>query len=137
MQSRKRCAQSGLTLLELMLAVAVFTIVVGVTAQSLVGYTVGMDMQTQRNVALHLAQACLNDIRAWRDANPANFPQVVTNRWPNNGQVALNTGLRNGRVTVGYVNPASNPLDVTVTVRWTDLRGHPLAVSLSTVLTDR
>lgn len=129
--------QSGFTLLEITLALAVFTIIMGATAQALISYYVVLDMQNQRTAATEACRGLLSDMRDFRDANPGSFPDSVTAQWPD-GATVPNTGLRAGQtLRVDYVNPQANPLEVRVTAQWTDIQGHPVSVSLSTILTDR
>jgi len=136
MRNIPRGSECGLSLLELTLALALFTIVLGMTAQGLISYNVALLTQTQRTVALSECRSVLDDMRAVRDANPDNFPEAVTDRWPNGAAVA--GGPLRGQVrTVRYTDPEANPLEIEVRVQWQDLRGRPVSQSLSTVLTDR
>lgn len=136
MQSSRRKTTAGFTLLELTIAMAVFMMILGATAQSLVSYYVAMDVQQQRHAAVQIACGVLNNMRAVRDANPTSFPTVITDRWPDGALVAPTATLPAETVQVNYVDPNANPLEVTVIVGWNDLRGRPLTQSVTTVLTD-
>jgi prepilin-type N-terminal cleavage/methylation domain-containing protein len=136
----------GFTLLELTLAVALFTIVMGVTAQSLVSFYATMDMQNQRIVALHHCRTLLSQMRVFRDANP-NTPTLPTNfvtqalaQFPPGQDRTGPVQLKNAVARFSYesTNPATaNPLVATVTVTWRDLRNRPMTASLTSALTDR
>lgn len=133
----KRSRAAGFTLLEVMLAGAVFLLVMGAAAQALVSYYVALDVQNQRNTAIQNCRAVLVDMRRVRDTAPADFPEAILDNWPD-GQVV--EGLRHlpGEVmSVDYADPTANPLDVTVTCQWNDLRGRGVRVSVSSLLTDR
>lgn len=140
---RRRCG--GFSLLELTLAVAMFSGVVGIAATSLISFYVALDMQNLRVVALNHAKGVLNDMRTLRAANPNTdtnttaFQTAVLTKYPNNTLKAGPTLLRNSTVRVTYVvaSAASNPLIPTVEVRWNDLRGRPATLSISSALTDR
>lgn len=129
--------KAGFTLLEITLALAVFTIIMGATAQALITYYVALDMQNQRTAAVEACRGLLSDMRDLRDNNSGSFPESVTTQWPDGATVPI-AGLRAGQsMRVDYVNPQANPLEVRVTAQWMDIQGHPVSVSLSTVLTDR
>ena len=135
-QNRLR-EEKGVTLIELTMAMALFAIVLGATTQSLVSYYVALDEQNQRNTAVQHCAAVLSSMRDVRDANPANFPGAITAKWPNGGIVANVSTLPKESVTVNYVNPAANPLQVTLKSSWTDIRRHPMSLQVTTLLTDR
>ena len=63
--ARKR----GVTLIEVTMAVAIFAVVIAVSAQSILSFYVAIDMQEDRIVATHAARAvlaALREMRAWR-----------------------------------------------------------------------
>ncbi len=136
MRNIPRGSECGLSLLELTLALALFSIVLGMAAQGLISYNVALMTQTQRTVALSECRSVLDGMRAVRDANPGNFPEAVTERWPN-GRTEAGGPLRGQTRVVRYTDPEANPLEVEVRIQWRDLRGRPVFQSLSTVLTDR
>jgi prepilin-type N-terminal cleavage/methylation domain-containing protein len=137
MSRTRRGHEQGFTLLELTLAVAVFAVVLGATAQVLVSHYATLDLQQQRSTAVQLCRGVLSDMRAARDANPDDFPGAITEMWPNDVQVDGTGLLRNEQVTVNYADSTANPLNVRVTVSWSDLRGRPVRSSLATMLTDQ
>ncbi len=129
--------EQGFTLLELTLAVAIFAIVLGSTAQVLVSHYATLDLQQQRSTAVQLCRGVLSDMRAARDANPDDFPGAIVEMWPNDVQIDGTGLLRDEQVSVVYADQTANPLDVRVTVSWSDLRGRPVQSSLATMLTDQ
>lgn len=130
-----RTDRHGFTLLELVTAMAIFTIVLGATAQALVSYYSALDFQNQRNSALRHCTAVMSQMRDVRGKNPGSFPGAVVARWPNGAAVAGAGSMRGEVVDVSYTNPNGDPLEVTVRSRWLDLRGRPAAMSVTTLLT--
>ena len=131
----------GLTLLELTLAVAIFAIVIGAAAQALVRYHMTMKLQSQRNVAVQHCRGVLNQIREVRSTSSEPFPDDILAQWSNNWTSPATTEfpldpLAQEQLMVTYTNTAANPLEVTVTSSWMDLRGRPMTISVSTLLTD-
>lgn len=127
----------GVTLMELTMAVALFSVVLGATAQSLISYYVALDTQNQRHTAIRNCTGIVSNMRDVRDANPESFPEALTSVWLDETEVAGVGTLPQEVVTVDYVDPNANPLEVTVTSEWVDLRGRPMTVSVTTLLTDR
>ena len=152
--ARKR----GVTLIEVTMAVAIFAVVIAVSAQSILSFYVAIDMQEDRIVATHAARAVLNGIRekrgefrgsvdnalvdwtqfaAWVTAqNTANW----TTFSQSSGYGALNSQAV--RVTLLNVNgapavAADNPKQVHVTTTWLDAKGRTLRSTIVTRMTDR
>jgi prepilin-type N-terminal cleavage/methylation domain-containing protein len=57
---------AGMTLLEITIAMALFAVVIGVTATSLASFYVNMDVQEQRIEAMHSCRAVLDALREKR-----------------------------------------------------------------------
>lgn len=127
----------GVTLLELTIAMAVFMVILGATAQSLICYYVALDTQNQRHTAVRNCAGIISTMRDVRDANPDSFPDAIIASWPDGGEVAGAGSLPQEVITVEYVNPNANPLEVTLRSHWVDLRGRPIFLNVSTMLTDR
>lgn len=144
----KQRAKRGFTLVELTVAVAIFTVVLGAAAQGLVSYYVIVDLQHQRDVAIQDAKAMLSQMRDVRNTAPdAAFPQVITDVWPDgtllSGEglaAALNRepvdNLRNQQISITYTDVGANPLEVMVRCTWQDRRGRTASTQISTRLTD-
>lgn len=126
---------AGFTLVELMVAMAIFSAVLGATAQALVSYYAALDFQNQRNTAIRNCTTILSQMREARDDNANNFPDAITTEWPDNGPIDGAGTLPQEVIDVQYVNTNANPLEVTVRSRWVDLRGRAVAVSVTTMLT--
>ncbi|MBX7258320.1 MAG: prepilin-type N-terminal cleavage/methylation domain-containing protein [Candidatus Hydrogenedentes bacterium] len=136
MRYRRFRDEEGVTLLELTIAIALFAIVMGATATSLVSYYVALDMQNQRHSAIKDCATILSNMRDVRNTNPDDFPDAITAVWPD-GTTIPNAGtLPQETITVDYVNPNANPLEVTITCTWVDMRGRQLTAALSSVLAD-
>lgn len=135
----------GFTLLELTIAVAIFAVAIGVAAQTLISFYAAMDVQNQRVIAVNHCRGILSDMRILRDRNPnsaddpTNFQDSILSAYPEGVEMTGPEQLPMSRVVVNYENAAaaSNPLVPTVQVRWNDMRGHPVSVSMSSAITDR
>ena len=134
---RRLKEKQGVTLLELTIAMAIFTVVLGATAQALVSYYVALDTQNQRHTAVRNCTGIVSNMRDVRDANPDGFPGAVVALWPDGSEVEGAGSLPQESITVDYVNPNANPLEITIRSQWVDLRGRPVTLNVSTMLTDR
>lgn len=130
---KKRAASRGFTLLELTIAMALFAVVLGATAQSLVTYHAALEMQNMRSVAAQNARSVLADMRSARDNGP--FPEVLLNGWPDGAVVEGASTLPGENIVVTYTDVTANPLEVTVVSTFPDMRGRPVRVQLGTALT--
>lgn len=89
---------AGMSLLEVTIAIALFAIVIGITATSLTSFYVSMDVQEQRIEAMHACRGVLDALREKRAefvdldlAGTSNFPLGLTawidarntEGWPN------------------------------------------------------
>lgn len=135
MNIREVNGQKGFTLIELMITVAVVvTIVVG-----FLGATTALQMANQaayeRSVALQDANQVIEQIR--NTAGTGTFPANVTAVYANNAAVSGFTTLTNEAVTVAYANAAADPLDVTVTVSYSENGRRTMSTKLRTYITQR
>ncbi|MBN2310854.1 MAG: type II secretion system protein [Candidatus Hydrogenedentes bacterium] len=137
MRARRSDTERGFTLLELTIAVAVFIVILAATAQALVSYYVTMDIQNQRVAAVRNCTGVISAMRSVRDANPGDFPDAIVDQWPDGAVVSGAGSLPQEQITVHYTDSTANPLEVTVTSQWADLRGRSLTTSVSSLLTDR
>jgi len=135
---------SGVTLLEITFAVAIFAVAVAVAAQSLISFYANMDLQNQRIVATNHCRAIFSDMRNIRSANPNspsnpnNFQTNILAAYPHDSVSAGPTQLTGSQVIVTYENPSqlANPLIPTVEIQWQDLRGHTAVITMTTAITD-
>lgn len=128
-------SESGFTVAELMITLAV---VVLITAGYL-GSNIVIHQATaaafERSLALQDAHQLMEQMRD--AANQGQFPENVTSAFPDSGTVGGFNTLPNEQVTVRYVDPAADPLDVTVTVTWNANGRRPEDVALRTLITQR
>jgi prepilin-type N-terminal cleavage/methylation domain-containing protein len=147
----------GFTLMEIMMATAIFAVVIGVTAISLSSFYVQMDIQEQRIEAMQSCRAVLGDMREKREEFALSsdgydweaFLQWINAQqdlgWP--GHIRDNEAyveLKDHTLTVQVLDmegaaaePGDNPLQVFVTANWTDRQGRTLETRLATVLTNQ
>lgn len=141
-RSRGR-ADSGFTLLEIVIAMALFTVAMAVAAQSLASYYVTMDMQQQRVVAVNHCRTVLDQMRSVRNntpnaaSNTATLVNAILAKFPANVNATGPTTLRNSTVKVTYADTNANPLVATVTVSWSDLRGRAMTMAVTSALSDQ
>lgn len=136
MRRRRWSHCEGLTLLELTIAIALFAIVMGATAQALVTYYVHLHTQQQRSAAMAQCTSIISRMREFRDNSPGQFPASVVQEWPDGTEIAADEILPSGVIEIDYRDTTANPLEVVVTCRWQDLRNRPVRVTMATVLTD-
>lgn len=130
-----RTHESGITLIEMAVTIGViaFTIMAVLVANSRVHSMA--EASFERSVALQDANQVLERMR--NTAMSGSFPANVTNAFPNNGNVAGFNSLAGERIAVTYVNPAADPLDVTVTISWQENGVRPVNTALRTLMTRR
>ena len=133
----RKPSKDGFSLLELMIAAALFLIVIGGAAQVLVSYYAAMQSQNFRVAAVGQARGLLHAMRSVRTENPNRFPDAILERWPNNFTRENLPELPGGRLLVTYDDANANPLEVTVDVSWNTPGNQRAAMRLTTLLTDR
>lgn len=141
MAERRWTDKQGLTLLELTVALSIFTIMLGVAAQGLVTAYSSLKVQEQRSEAAHLCRSVLDRMREFRDAHSDSFPESLMEQWPSGSAIegieaASQTSLNEYEVTVSYGDPGASPLPVTVQVSWKDHQGRPVTFSVSTLMSE-
>lgn len=135
--------RTGLSLLELMLAFALFAIIVAVGMQAYVASYTGTIVQEQRTQAMQLARSVLSNLRDLRDDPATVFPDTLIARYPQDEPVedvqSLEASALGGQeeILVEFGDPSANPLPVRVIVQWTDPRNRPMMLDVTTLLTDR
>ncbi len=135
-RARKQAA-AGFTLLELTLAMAIFAVVLGVTAQSLVTYYTSIQTQNQRTLAAQNLKAVFAEMRALRDQEPEDFPANIVDEWPDGSDIERGSGLMNENIRVTYTDPNANPLEVMLVHTWDDNAGRTVRLQMSTMLTNQ
>lgn len=154
---RKWNGQNGVTLIEVTLAVAIFSVAIAMSAQALISFYAAVDVQEQRAEAMQAARAVLAEARQKRlDFELPNdqfnwngmlswFGQMQSANWDNflRNDTAANT-LKNHVITVTVLDMegnvaqnGDNPLEVHVRSSWTDLRGREASVEVVGVIGER
>ena len=147
----------GFTLVELTLAMVIFVVVIGFTAQALASYYASMDLTEQRTEAV---QNCVNVINRMRDARRAGgttaFPDAVVAVFPQGAVIEddrftpmgeRKTSLPEEQISVTYINEIGQPIDgeigfmdnplrVRVSSTWRTLRGGHGTASVISLLSN-
>lgn len=135
--------RTGLSLIELLLAFALFAAIVAIGMQAYMTSYTGMIVQEQRAQAMHVARGVLSNIRETRNHPEFTFPDAIIARYPDGVPVAdvrsPRTSALGGAevITVEYADPTANPLPVRVVVAWRDPRNRPMTMDITTLVTDR
>lgn len=157
MQRRIMKSDSGVTLMEVTLAVALFAVAIAMSAQALISFYAAIDVQEQRVEAMQAARSVLATVRQKRadfeeeddsydwngllswfgDKEEANWSEFLRSTpGPNY--------LPNHDIDVTILNmdgeaatPGDNPIEVHVTSSWTDLRGRTVSVEVVGVFSEK
>jgi len=160
-QTRSMIAsQRGITLIEVLIAVAIFSFVIAASAQSMISIMVGTQIQKDRVTATHSCRVVLNAIREKKGefrgpnetdmVNWTNFFAWITTqntaKWATyltetDGSAALTSHsvtveLRNA-ATGAVANAGDDPLEVHVMASWTDVKKRTDSVRLISRISDR
>lgn len=137
MKNMKRLPRrpAGFTLIELMIALVVLTLVIA-------GY-VGANVAAQRNaeemhertIAIQNANQVIEQMRTLSNTKP--FPASVVNVYPDQGHPEGFNDLPNEIITVSYTDTTENPLKVTITVGWLSYGGRQCTETAETYITQR
>ena len=133
--SLKKLDQSGFTLIEVSITISIVILALLGAMASNTALHQSSTSAYERSVAIQDANQILERMR--NTASSGQFPGNVTAVFPNNGSVAGFTNLTNQQVVVSYVNPSTNPLDVSVTVSWLQNGLRNTSTSLRTLMTQR
>ena len=127
--------ERGFTLIEIMISMLVMAAVMVsiLTANTLLSQA--SEGVYQRLFAIQDANQVIERMRI--AAVTGTFPGNVTAVYPNNGTVAGFTSLTSETVTVSYVDATTNPLDVTVTVAYSENGRRATNTALRTFVTQR
>jgi prepilin-type N-terminal cleavage/methylation domain-containing protein len=134
----RRSHEQGMTLVEVLIAAMVFSIALGGLLNGLSNIAEIIDVARDKSVAVKDLETMLEHARA------VPF-DLLTTRFPNgtvDGPGAfpyLNyTGthsLASEHITVTYVNPNADPMEIRVTTTWIDKRTRARNISMSTFRT--
>jgi len=119
-------SKNGITLVEILIATAIIVFAAIAVIQVYVSVIFLSDTNKEETIAMaHLT----NMIEAIKCAPFSNiivdFPNGVSGGTTSNDYAKLVGGyvLTGERIVVSYVNPNSDPLEITVSVNWRDRRG--------------
>jgi len=150
---------SGLTLIEVTLAVGIFAVVIAASAQAILSFYVANDIQQDRIAAGHACRALMGHVRdmrgEFRGANEADLVdwQAYINWVDTQNSTSWQsytvgkTGtkhLKNLTLQVELYNmngaaatAADNPIEVHTVAQWTDAKGRQLNSRVVSRITDR
>ena len=132
MDPQRRSGAHGFTLVELMIAIAIFASALVSLVGAYIGFFILSETSRTREIATADAQSLLERMR-----NISPFTNgAVQAQFPGGTPVAGYANLSNEQVVVTYPNPAAVPLEVRVQVNW-DLRARPLSLQLSGLMRGR
>ena len=132
---KKLHRKAGFTLIELMIALVVVTVVI-------VSY-IGANILAQRNTEeMHERTLAIQDanrvIEQMRNiSRTGTFPGNVLTAYPNNSTPSRFRNLDQEAITISYVSPTANPLDVTITVAWLSYAKRQASETIRTYITQR
>ena len=123
----------GFTLIELMMAVMIFTIAV----VSLMGVYMAIAQLNESNRNLTRAVADTRIVlEAIRQTSSGGLSAVTGTNWTTWASANGLTALQNESTTVTYVDSAADPLSVTVQINWSE-RGRARSTLINTLVTRR
>ncbi len=152
----KRLNQSGVTLLEIMIAMGIFAVVVGISASSLASFYTSIETQKERIAAAQSCRGAINLARQMR----SEFYHVVPdqNRFPEDWQAWLNgknqqnwpeftsspgneVHLRDHVIVAqlydldgNAISSNTNPVVLHVRASWLDTRGRLMDAYIATII---
>jgi len=133
MKRPKKKSEGGISLIEVTFAVAIISVGVSVLMSQLeCSYKVN-SVNRETNKAMAHLEAALEKV--------TNTPfSRITSDFPNGSDVYLGEIdnadlLRSEYVTVNYLAPDADPLQVSVTIQWTSFDGRQRTRSLATMVT--
>lgn len=132
---QKWTGKNGFSLIELMIAAAIFIVALMPLLMLFINYIVFMESCRNRIIASNDARYILEDIR---DTTPFTNDNVITN-FPQETDLSGNIGpqkLTDETIFVNYANPTADPLPILVTVNWQE-RTKPRNLTVTTLMTQR
>lgn len=127
---------AGFTLIELMIALAVLSLVIAGYIQANITAQRNSEEMNERTVAIQDANRIIEEMRTIA-TSPGTFPSNVVTAYPNNVSSTPFTNLSGEMVTVSYTDPTENPLSATITVAWLSYTGRQNTTSIKTYITQR
>lgn len=117
---RRRARCRGLTFIELMIALAILSVVALVAFPTMLSFLDLSDSARQENVATHDLMSAVEDVMS------TPFTQITTT-YPQGQAIPKYQGLHlpNEAILVTYDDPKADPLLVTLTVSYDDAKRRP------------
>jgi len=119
-------SKSGLTLVEILFAALIITIAAVAIIQSYLSNIYLSDVNKEETIAQMQLTNMMEVIKCAPFSDIiVNFPNGVAGGTTGNNYANIVGGyvLRSEQIVVSYVNPNSDPLEITVSVSWQDRRG--------------
>lgn len=157
MKKRLLKKTSGVTLMEVTLAVAIFAVAIAMSAQALISFYAALDVQEQRVEAMQAARAVLAEVRQIRgdyQLPDEEYDWAGLLGWFSTQQEAEWAGFVRNQPGMTYLpdhaldvvllnmngeaaQPGDDPIEVQVRSSWTDLRGRTASVSVVGMFSER
>ena len=123
---------AGMTLIEIMFAIGILAVALVSVLGVLVGAQEANVMNRSRVFAFDEARAVIDQIIDLK-ASGAAFPDALIAAIPA-GKTTLSSVALAGATRTVIWGAKTDPMVVTVTINWNDLRGHAASVSLSSAI---
>jgi prepilin-type N-terminal cleavage/methylation domain-containing protein len=127
--------QAGFTLMELMIALFVLSLVIAGYIGANVKAQQNTEYMHERTIAIQDANRIIEQMRYV--SRTGTFPDNVVAEYPQNSTPGGFQNLPRETITISYASTTSNPLDVTVTVGWLSYTGRTNSETLRTYITQR
>lgn len=129
---RCRDPRAGVTLIETCFSVAILAVAFVFVLGVLVKAQEANILNRSRVLAFDEARAVIDEIKDLK-ATGAAFPDGLLKALPDGKEVLTSVGLKDATRVISW-GAKTDPMVVTVTINWKDLRGHPLTVSLTSAI---
>lgn len=131
-------SNKGMTLMEIMVAAAVFVIGLAALLSGLLSAVYFMENSRETTIAASDLRTMMEDIRSSPFSDlTTDFPNGVQDGPVGNPYPTIVGGyaLRNEHISVTYTDPDTDPLEINVLLSWQDKRGRSYSSSMSTYMT--
>jgi prepilin-type N-terminal cleavage/methylation domain-containing protein len=120
----------GFTLLEMVISMAVLSVGALSIYQSVLSYQDLSRLAHDRNVAIFDLETAVEDIQSTPFAN-------IVSRFPHGQRIPKFESLHlpRERITVRYADPSADPLFITLTATWRDIKARTVSESVTTART--
>ena len=125
-------ARAGVTLIETCFSVAILAVAFIFVLGVLVKAQEANILNRSRVLAFDEARAVIDQIKDLK-ATGAAFPDALLKALPDGKEALTSVALKDATRVISW-GAKSDPMVVTVTISWKDLRGHPLNISLTSAI---